>query len=139
SFDPASNAAYAALPAPKPAREDWQRGNVSQTGGEIENVMKEYRQNAVLSAWVWGIYKPLPGCNTSQGYGNYFQDSIQWMKDGKIDALTPMIYWDIGSGCTDWAKLLDGFMAGSNGRHIVAGMHGLDANTVKPDRIRARI
>ena len=50
-----------------------------------------------------------------------------------------MIYWDIGSGCTDWSKLLDGFLAGSNGRHIVAGMHGLDANMVKPDRLKARI
>lgn len=139
SFDPASNAAYAALPAPKPTREDWQRSNVSQTVGEIYAVMKQYRPKAVLSASVWGIYKPLPGCNTSQGFGNYFQDSIQWLKDGRIDALTPMIYWDLGTGCTDWAKLLDGFMAGSTGRHIVAGMHALDSNTVKPDRIRARI
>ncbi len=139
SFDPASNAAFAALPAPKPTRQDWQRSNVGQTVGDIYAVMKQYRPKAVLSASVWGIYKPLPGCNTSQGYGNYFQDSIGWMKDGKIDALTPMIYWDIGSGCTDWAKLLDGFMAGSNGRHIVAGMSGLDANAVKADRIRARI
>lgn len=139
SFDPASNAAYAGLPAPKPTREEWQRTNVSKTVGQIYTSMKLHRPKAVLSASVWGIYKPLPGCNTSQGYGNYFQDSIAWMKDGRIDALTPMIYWDIGSGCTDWAKLLDGFMAGSNGRHIVAGMHGLDSNVVKPDRIKARI
>jgi len=139
SFDPGSNAAYAGLPAPKPTREDWQRKNVTETVGEIYAAMKLHRPKAVLSASVWGIYKPLPGCSTSQGYGNYFQDSVQWIKEGKIDALTPMIYWDLGSGCTDWAKLLDGFMAGSNGRHIVAGMHGLDANSVKPDRIKARI
>ena len=139
SFDPASNAAYAGLATPKATREDWQRSNVSLTVGDIYAAMKLLRPKAVLSASVWGIYKPLPGCNTSQGYGNYFQDSIGWLKDGKIDALTPMIYWDIGSGCTDWAKLLDGFMAGSNGRHIVAGMHALDSSFVKPDRIKARI
>jgi uncharacterized lipoprotein YddW (UPF0748 family) len=139
SHDPASNAAYAGLPAPKPTREEWQRTNVGKTVGALYAAMKLHRPKAVLSASVWGIYKPLPGCNTSQGYGNYFQDSIAWMKEGKIDALTPMIYWDIGTGCTDWAKLLDGFMAGSNGRHIVAGMHGLDGTTVKPDRIKARV
>ncbi|MFL5322352.1 MAG: glycoside hydrolase family 10 protein [Myxococcaceae bacterium] len=139
SHDAASEAAYAALPSPKPTWQDWERKNVSDTVAAIYAVMKQRRPNAVLSASVWGIYKPLPGCNTSQGYGNYYQDSVGWIKAGNIDALTPMIYWDIGSGCTDWAKLLDGFMAGANGRHIVAGMHALDSNTVQPAKIKARI
>lgn len=139
SYDPASNTAYAAIPSPKPSREEWQRSNVSLTVSDLYGAVKQYRPKAVLSASVWGIYKPLPGCNTSQGYGNYFQDSVGWMKDARIDAITPMIYWDIGTGCTDWAKLLDGFIAASNGRHVVAGMHGLDTSSVKPDRIKARI
>src|SRR5438309_94247 len=93
----------------------------------------------LLSASVWGIYKVLPNCNTSQGYADYFQDSIGWMKAGAIDAITPMIYWDIGSGCTDWSKLLDGFLAGSNGRPVVAGMHALDNAVPQPLKMQARI
>jgi uncharacterized lipoprotein YddW (UPF0748 family) len=142
SYDSASQTAYNALGADggtKPTYADWERANVTEVVAQIYAAMKSRRPNAVLSASVWGIYKPLPGCNTSQGYGNYYQDSIGWMKAGAIDALTPMIYWDIASGCTDWAKLLDGFMAGSNGRPIVAGMHALDNGVPQPAKMKARI
>ncbi|MBI3181830.1 MAG: family 10 glycosylhydrolase [Myxococcales bacterium] len=139
SYDAASLAAYNAVPSPRPAYADWQRDQVSELVGQIYDALKQKRPKAVLSAAVWGIYKPFAGCNTSQGYGGYFQDSIGWMKAGKIDAITPMMYWDIGTGCTDWAKLLDGFMAGSNGRHVVAGMHAYDNGAPQPPRIRARI
>lgn len=140
SYDAASNAAYNAIPsAQRPSRANWQRDQVSAAVDGIYQIMKQKRPNAVLSASVWGIYKSLPGCNTSQGFSDYYQDSIAWMKNGQIDALAPMIYWDIGSGCTDWAKLLDGFMAGSNGRPIIAGMHALDHGSPQFDRIKARI
>lgn len=140
SYDAASDAAWEAIPqAQRPTRANWQRQMVSETVGGIYSLLKQKRPNAVLSASVWGIYKSLPGCTTSQGYSDYYQDSIGWMKNGQIDALAPMIYWDIGSGCTDWAKLLDGFMAGSNGRPIIAGMHALDGSAPKFDRMKARI
>lgn len=140
SFDAASNAAYAALPSTnKPTRADWQRLAVNETVEGIYNAVKAKRPNAVLSASVWGIYKKLPGCNTSEGYSGYFQDSIAWMKNGQIDALVPMIYWDIGTGCTDWSKLLDGFLAGANGRPVIAGMHALDDDIPQIARMGARI
>ncbi len=140
SYDPGSQAAYDALPATqRPTYADWQRQQVTDFVTQVYAVLKQRRPKAVLSASVWGIYKPLPGCNTSQGYGNYYQDSIGWMKAGAIDAITPMMYWDIGTGCTDWSKLLDGFMAGSNGRHVIAGMHALDNGVPNPLRLRARI
>jgi len=140
SHDAASKAAYNALPQPRPAWADWQRKNVTDTVDALYQVLKLRRPNAILSASVWGIYKPLSGCGTSQGYGDYFQDSIGWMKAGKIDAITPMIYWDIGTGgCTDFGRHLDVFMAGANGRQVVAGMHALDNNQPKLDRIAARV
>ncbi len=139
SYDPESEAAWAALPAPKPARDDWQRDNVTAAVAGIYAAMKTRRPAAVLSASVWGIYKRLPGCSTSEGYPQYFQDSIGWMKAGKIDAIVPMIYWDIGTGCTDWSKLLDGFLAGAAGRPVIAGMHALDMSEVRPARLTARV
>jgi uncharacterized lipoprotein YddW (UPF0748 family) len=140
SKDAASLAAYNALPAAtRPSWEDWQREQVNTLVGDLYELVKQKRPDAVLSASVWGIYKVLPGCGTSQGYSGYYQDSIAWMKRGLIDALVPMIYWDLGTGCTDWGKHLDVFMAGSNGRPIIAGMHALDGNQPKMDRIQARI
>ncbi len=140
SRDAASLAAYNAIPqSERPTWEDWQREQVNGLVGDLYELMKLKRPNAVMSASVWGIYKQLPGCGTSQGYANYYQDSIAWMKRGLIDALTPMIYWDLGTGCTDWATHLGVFMAGSNGRPIIAGMHALDMNSFQMSRIKARI
>ena len=139
SFDAESQAAYAALPAPQPDREDWQRDNVTAAVAGIYSAVKTRRPAAVLSAAVWGIYKRLPGCSTSEGYPNYYQDSIGWMKAGKIDALAPMIYWDLGTGCTDWARLVDGFLAGASGRPVIAGMIAQDTGAVRPERLSARV
>lgn len=141
SQDAASLAAYNAIPsAQRPTYADWQRAQVSETVGAIYELLKQKRPNAVLSAAVWGIYKKLPGCSTSEGYSGYYQDSIGWMKNGQIDVIVPMTYWDIGTGCTDWAKLMDGFLAGSNGRPVIAGMHALENDDrVHLDRINARV
>lgn len=138
SHDAASLAAYAALSNPKPSWEDWQRQNVTDTVAALYAVMKQRRAKAALSAAVWGIYKALSGCSTSNGYGGYYQDSLAWTQQGAIDALVPMIYWDLGTGCTDWGDHLDVFLAGANGRHVIGGMHALDSNAVRISRITAR-
>jgi hypothetical protein len=97
SYDAVSNAAYAALPLPKPSRQDWQRQNVSETVGALYQVLKLRRPQSILSASVWGIYKALPGCVTSQGYVDYFQDSIGWTSSWPAarDARS-------SPGCTRW-------------------------------------
>jgi uncharacterized lipoprotein YddW (UPF0748 family) len=141
SYDPASTAAWNALPSPKPARADWQRENVGATVAALYGVIKQVRPQAVLSASVWGIHTRLPGCNTSEGYSQFFQDSIAWVDQGRIDWIVPMIYWDIGTGCTDWTKLLATFTGTANARapRVVAGMHALDNGVVQPSHIKARI
>lgn len=139
SYDPASVAAWSALPNPKPTRADWQRENVSSMVGAMYDVVKAVRPSAVLSASVWGIYLRLPSCSTSEGYSQYFQDSLNWLSTSRIDWLVPMIYWDIGTGCTDWSRLLDGFVANGNGARIVAGMHALDSSTFQPAKVKGRI
>jgi hypothetical protein len=51
-----------------------------------------------------------------------------------------MMYWDIEPGaCTDWSRLLDGFLARRGGRQIWAGMHAYDDGSWKFDEVRARI
>ncbi len=119
---------------------DFMRGQVSTMVAELHQVVAETRPHAKLSASVWGIYTPLPGCSTSQGYGNYYQDSRGWLAAGTMDALVPMIYWSIEPGaCTDWSTLLDGFLAAKAGRQIWAGMHALDDSAFDFAQIGARI
>ena len=93
-----------------------------------------------MSAAVWGIYERLPGCTTSEGLADYFQDSLHWLDVGTMDALVPMIYWSIEPGaCTDWTALLDSFVTRSAGRHIWAGMHALDDDAWDFSQVRARV
>ncbi|MBZ0234405.1 MAG: family 10 glycosylhydrolase [Deltaproteobacteria bacterium] len=129
SRDPVTQAAFDAARAQDPRLTwgDFMRAQVNAMVADLYAVTDEVRPRAKLSAAVWGIYRPLPGCNTSQGYANYYQDSRAWLAAGTMDALVPMIYWPIEPGeCTDWAELLDGFMEARAGRHVWAGMHALD-------------
>ena len=129
SRDEATNIAYAAAASEAPGLSwaDFMRSQVNQMVADLYQAVADTRPSARMSASVWGIYQRLPGCTTSQGYDGYYQDSIGWLAAGTIDAIVPMMYWPIEPGsCTDWATLLDGFMAARAGRHIWAGMHALD-------------
>ncbi len=143
SRDAATTSAYNAARAADPQLTwgDFMRSQVTAMVAELYTVIAETRPAVRLSASVWGIYKPLPGCATSQGYANYYQDSLAWLAAKQIDAIVPMMYWDIEPGaCTDWSRLLDGFLAGRAGRHVWAGMHAYDdADTWSFDEVRGRI
>jgi uncharacterized lipoprotein YddW (UPF0748 family) len=142
SRDAATTSAYNAARAGNPQLSwgDFMRSQVSAMVAELYAVVGQTRPAARLSASVWGIYQPLPGCATSQGYANYYQDSLAWAAAKQIDALVPMIYWGIEPGaCTDWSKLLDGFLDRRAGRHVWAGMHAHDDGTWQFDEVRARI
>ena len=134
----AYNTAKAATPSLTWA--DFMRAQVSQQVADIHAAVTELRPKAKLSAAVWGIYQPLPGCATSQGFANYYQDSLAWLAAGTMDALAPMVYWPIEPGaCTDWSTLVDGFVAARAGRQIWAGMHALDYTAFSFPAIRSRI
>jgi len=129
SRDPVTLAAYQTALAVDPALTwgEFMREQVSAMVADLYAVIEATRPTVRLSASVWGIYQALPGCNTSQGLTGYHQDSLAWLERGTIDAIVPMIYWSMQDGsCTDWAALLDGFVAARAGRHVWAGMHALD-------------
>lgn len=119
---------------------DFMREQVSLLVDDIHDAIDRTRPSVRHSAAVWGIYEPLPGCSTSHGYGQYYQDSLDWVARGSMDALVPMMYWPIEDGaCTDWATLLDVFLDGSD-RHVWGGMHALEGGSAfDPAAIAARI
>jgi uncharacterized lipoprotein YddW (UPF0748 family) len=142
SHDAVTEAAYSSAVAADPdlTWADFMRAQVDTMVGDLYAAVADERPAARLSASVWGIYEPLPGCNTSRGFASYYQDSRGWLADGIIDAIVPMMYWPIEDGsCTDWATLLDGFLAERADGEVWAGMHALDDNAWQFDRIRARI
>lgn len=137
SRDAVTLALFAAQRASWP---DFMREQVNAMVADLYQVVATTRPHARLSAAVWGIYRRLPGCSTSEGWGGYYQDSEAWLARGTIDAIVPMMYWPIAPGaCTDWATLLDGFVAARAGRHVWAGMHALDGGAWDFAQVAARI
>lgn len=142
SRDDVTVAAYDAARADDPALTwaDFMRDQVTATVAAVHAVLLEVAPHVKLSASVWGIYEPLPGCNTSRGFSQYYQDSLGWLDDEVMDAIVPMMYWPVEPGaCTDWAALLEGFMAGRADRHVWAGMHALDDGAWDFAQVLARV
>lgn len=75
------------LKSPEEAPEEWANWRREQVTDLVRRVffgMKRIRPNAKLSASVWGDYQ--------DGHDNYYQESQEWLKEGTIDFVTPMIY-----------------------------------------------
>ena len=108
--------------------DDWQRARVVESVQGVHDVV-----DIPVTAAVWGIYADLWGWNSSEGNGDYYQDSYAFLQQGATDANMPMIYWEVQDNIgdyTDFTTLVREFVANQHGRHIYAGLNtelGLDA------------
>lgn len=135
SYDTASLRAFGLDPAANSAAWDqFRRDRVSAAVRETRDSIRAARPSAVLSAAVWGIYRDRWSWNSSEGYGQRFQDPRAWVASGDLDVAVPMTYWTIKStycAFTDWICLLDDHLPAyrSADRHMYIGMlasYGVD-------------
>jgi uncharacterized lipoprotein YddW (UPF0748 family) len=129
SYDTASLRAFGQDPAANAsAWSQFRRDQVSSAVRETHDSVVAARSAAVLSAAVWGIYRDKWSWNSSEGFGQYFQDPRAWAASGTLDVAVPMTYWTVkGTYCayTDWQCLLDDHVTGfrPTGRHVYIGMY----------------
>ncbi len=133
SDDPWSKARHAGDGNPmKMGYDRWQADNITRMLTDIYGAVCAIKPHIKFSAAVWGIYdkRKLPQGNdkrsgyswTSSGLQDYHQDSIEWTRRGCMDALIPMIYWDMGGNKPDYDELLASFVKlAGNDRHIYGG------------------
>ncbi|AXA37218.1 hypothetical protein BRCON_2448 [Candidatus Sumerlaea chitinivorans] len=111
---------------------EWQCENITKMLCDIYGAVIAVKPNIKFTAAVWGIHDKtrMPQGNdraigyswTSSGLQDYHQDSIGWTKRGCIDALIPMIYWEMGDKKPDYDELLAYFVQNAaNDRHIYGG------------------
>lgn len=110
----------------------WQASNISRMITDIYGAVNGVNPKIKVSAAVWGIYDKtrMPQSNdhavgyswTSSGLHNYMQDSVGWINAGSMDALVPMIYWNMGGQKPDYDELLLAFVSSiHNGRFVYGG------------------
>ncbi len=99
---------------------DWRRGNVTALVRTIYNKVKARKPWVKVSAAPVGKYRDLPRCS-SMGWNAYAavcQDAQAWMKEGIVDLLFPMMYFD---SAPFYAFALD-WQEQACGRHVVPGI-----------------
>jgi len=132
SDDQWSKARYAKSNPHKLEYGPWQAENISRFITDLYGHIVEMKPQIKVTGAVWGIYDNtvLPQGEdratgyswTSSGLQDYAQDSVGWANAGAMDALIPMIYWDMGSNKPDYDELLATFMSSiHNGRHVYGG------------------
>lgn len=127
SCDPVSQAAFGAACFSGTAGfyEAWQREQVNTLVREIYNeVVVPAGRDIWLTAAVWHTYIDKWGWGYSQGYYNYYQDSQAWVKNGYIDAISPMIYSPNPETfkLERWRTLVEDFQANRGERFIIPGI-----------------
>jgi uncharacterized lipoprotein YddW (UPF0748 family) len=121
----------------------WEADNITRMLTDIYASILEVKPRIKTSASVWGIYDntKLPqGRNKATGYSwtssglqNYMQDSIAWINKGCMDAIVPMIYWNMGGNKPDYDELLLTFKNDiKSGRHLYGGQAVFDG----PEMVR---
>ncbi|MDU1905483.1 MAG: family 10 glycosylhydrolase [Dysgonomonas sp.] len=96
----------------------WRRNNITTLVSGIYDLVKSRKPWVQVSCSPLGRYRDLdPRKGKWTAYGSVHQDAGKWMKDGKMDAVYPMLYYreQFGEYVEDWLQV-------SNGRFVVPGL-----------------
>ena len=128
SCDPVSEAAFGGpcFSGAPGVYAEWQREQINTLVREVyQEIILPSGRDVWLTAAVWPTYIDRWGWGYSQGYSDYYQDSQRWLRDGYLDAVTPMIY---SSNTPNpfpndrWQTLVADFQAHRGSRYVVAGI-----------------
>jgi uncharacterized lipoprotein YddW (UPF0748 family) len=90
SYDPDSRASYrmqlmeAGITEEDYPYSDWRRQNLTDFVGRLGAAARKARSGVTVSAAVWQ--------RIDAGKNEYFQDGVEWVKQGHVDFVAPMIY-----------------------------------------------
>ncbi|MEG0727603.1 MAG: family 10 glycosylhydrolase, partial [Erysipelothrix sp.] len=138
--------------------EAWRRDNVTKLVDAVNDVLKTHNETTksavqfgISPFGIWEHKANDPrGSNTpagsSQSYSKtIFADTYQWIKDGKLDYISPQIYWSFSAPAAPygeiarwWDSVVEGtdvklYVGHANYKHTSNG--GWDADWMNPDEI----
>lgn len=128
SFDSATLESWdlARQTEPSLSFDEHRRRLVTAAVREARDSLTAGRRGLPLSAAVWGVYRNTRGWSgVAPGYDSRFQDSREWLNQGIIDVIVPMIYWPIQATYgdkLDFAYLADEFASAPGTGRVYLGM-----------------
>jgi uncharacterized lipoprotein YddW (UPF0748 family) len=94
------------------SRAQWRRTNVDTLVREMHERIKQVKPWVKFGISPFGIWRNRDtdrgGSDSSglQAYDAIYADTRKWVREGWLDYIVPQLYWHIGFGRADYAKLL---------------------------------
>lgn len=103
---------------------NWRRNNINQFVYQVYDSIMSVKPDMKVGSAPIGIYKKLPHASGWQGYFDIYQDSRNWLAQGKLDYICPQIYWDIANPPSDPAfpVLVSDWVNNASQRHVYTGI-----------------
>lgn len=94
------------------SKDEWRRSNVNSFISELNEKIKEEKENIKFGVSPFGIWRngeSIGGSNTNglSSYDDIYVDSIKWIKEGWLDYIIPQIYWQFDYNSAPFATLVD--------------------------------
>lgn len=98
----------------------WRRGNITRVVNAVYGAVKELKPWVRVSCSPLGKYDTLSRYSSRgwDAYNSVYQAAQEWVRDGVMDILFPMLYFE---GNNFYPFVLD-WLENSSGRHIVPGI-----------------
>ena len=111
TFD--DDAAYERYGGAFPNRAAWRRDNIDRLVRETAARIRKTRPGTRFGISPFGVWRNAAtdsrGSDTTAGvqtYDDLYADTRTWVRENWIDYIVPQVYWNIGFGAADYAKLL---------------------------------
>jgi uncharacterized lipoprotein YddW (UPF0748 family) len=98
--------------------EDWQRENINQFVRKFYDEATALKPWLKISAAVIGKYD----YSDWNGYHVVFQDAHQWIAEGKMDFIVPMVYWQTDHPTAPYEQTVRNWFETIHERYIFPGM-----------------
>ena len=108
-------------------KSDWRRDNITKFVESLYDSLQAVKPYIKLGCTPIGIYKNTGNMHSWEAYYDTFQDPVKWIKDKKLDYISPQTYWKINSPpyynlvIKNWEKIIDK-------KHIYPGIAAFQLN-----------
>lgn len=97
-------------------RDQWRRTRLDLFAYELSLMVRSVRPNIRLGVTTLAAYRKLPGYSAPSAYASGLQDPIQWLRNGYVDYVAPLLDVNERDGFTDY---LSSWITAAEGSEIL--------------------